>query len=240
MEYKIRKSLIEEKRDGERSDKLFYLGTATFFAILLCVIVFLNTYVFACVVVKGKSMESTLFEEDVLFINMRDEIDYGDIVVINEDGADYVDSTKKTKTEDDAGYVDSTKKKEPPTITVKIIKRVIAKGGDTVRFYNGYVYLKKSGEEVFTKLDEPYVNEQGVSNYSSPSSPVPEKEETEVEVPEGEIFFLGDNRKNSSDARYYGTRSENQVWGVVTGWSMKARPIMKFLSRIFRFGDDAH
>lgn len=217
MEYKIRKSLMEERYDDD--DKLFYLGAAAFFALFFLVLIILNTYVYACVVVKGASMENTLFTDDVLVINVRDEIDYGDIVVINEDG-------------NSAAY--------PSKIRNKIIKRVVGKGGDEVKFYGGNVYLKKRGEAEFTELNEGYIKKQGVSNYRSPASSVPETEETVIIVPDGEIFFLGDNRTNSSDARTYGTRSEDQVWGVVTGWSLGARPFMNFLSKLFGFGDNAH
>lgn len=217
MEYKIRKSLMEQKRESEDSDKLFYLGTAVFFAILFFVLIILNTYVFACVVVKGASMENTLFTDDVLVINVRERINYGDIVVINADDGSTNFQNK---------------------IHNKIIKRVIAMGGDELKFYDGKIFLKKRGETEFSELNEPY--KKGVTNYNVPASSVPESSQTILVVPEGEIFFLGDNRTNSSDARTYGTRGENQVWGVVTGWSLNARPFMNFISKLFGLGDNAH
>lgn len=215
MEYKIRNSLMEEK--SESSDKLFYLGTAAFFCVLFLVLIILNTYVFSCVIVSGASMENTLHTGDVLVINVLEKADYGDIVVISADENAAAGGIKH-----------------------KIIKRVIAKGGDEVKFFGGNVYLKKKGESEFKELNESYVKRQGVTNYKAPSSSVPESAETVVIVPEGEIFFLGDNRTNSSDSRTYGTRKEENIWGVVTGFSMALRPVMNFLSGIFGFGDNAH
>ena len=110
MEYKIRDSLIEEKIKTARSDRFFYVVAAVLCLIFLTLL-YLNTYVFACVIVKGPSMENTMFTDDVLIINTRVKGDYGDIVVINGE---------KENGEE-------------------IIKRINAKGGDRIKFAGGYV-----------------------------------------------------------------------------------------------------
>ena len=67
-----------------------------------------------------------------------------------------------------------------------LVKRVIGLPGDTVSFQDGYVYV--NGEE----LDESYLPRQGISAIGSRG---------EYAVPEGHLFFLGDNRTGSWDAR---------------------------------------
>ena len=67
-----------------------------------------------------------------------------------------------------------------------LVKRVIGLPGDTVSFQDGYVYV--NGEE----LDESYLPRQGISASGS---------REEYAVPEGHLFFLGDNRTGSWDAR---------------------------------------
>ena len=67
-----------------------------------------------------------------------------------------------------------------------LVKRVIGLPGDTVTFENGYVYI--NGE----KLEESYLPRQGITASGNQEKYV---------VPEGCLFFMGDNRTGSLDAR---------------------------------------
>lgn len=65
------------------------------------------------------------------------------------------------------------------------IKRVIGLSGDHIRIYDGKVFVNDQ------LLDEPYIAAQ--PHY-----------ESNWQVPEGQIFVLGDNRNNSSDSHNWG------------------------------------
>ncbi|MNL91079.1 Signal peptidase I T [compost metagenome] len=65
------------------------------------------------------------------------------------------------------------------------VKRLIGVGGDTVRIDNGVVYVNG------IQLVEPYVKNKDLLSME------------ELTVPKDEFFFLGDNRANSDDARYW-------------------------------------
>ena len=67
------------------------------------------------------------------------------------------------------------------------VKRLIGKGGDTIELLeDGSVKVNGA------LLEEPYV-----------VNPVVYQEPQTFEVPEGTLFFLGDNRMDSHDARYW-------------------------------------
>ncbi|MBS6533990.1 MAG: signal peptidase I [Oscillospiraceae bacterium] len=75
---------------------------------------------------------------------------------------------------------------------VAIVKRVIATGGQTVDidYETNSVYVDG------VLLDEPYIREPMDDVTADPN-----RTQTHFEVPEGEIFVMGDNRNNSDDSR---------------------------------------
>ena len=88
-----------------------------------------------------------------------------------------------------------------------LIKRVIAcEEGDKIELKNGM--LKVNGKI----RDENYVLDKNSTFAENQSEWVLQK---------GEIFYLGDNRCNSSDSRKYGACKDENVVGVVEEWSLK-------------------
>ncbi len=95
-----------------------------------------------------------------------------------------------------------------------LIKRVIAIGDDdgtTVVIKDGKVFV--DGKE----LDEPYAKGQ-----TRPTASY-----NQWFLSEGEVFYLGDNREGSSDARNNGPCKMEDIVGVVTEWSINARGFIK-------------
>ena len=106
-----------------------------------------------------------------------------------------------------------------------IIKRVIALGGDTVELKSGVLYL--NGE----KVDEPYIDP--ANNTASKRNNTFKLEEP---VPEGYMFFLGDNRDDSNDSRSkYGVMPVSSTIGVVADWSLSSKGTVTALGFLFGF-----
>lgn len=95
-----------------------------------------------------------------------------------------------------------------------IIKRLIGTEGDTVKCEHGVVYVKYSGEDAFTPV-EGYHTEGKTEDFP------------EVNVGEGQIFFLGDHRSVSKDSRIVGCYRYSDIMGVVPQWAIDTRAAIK-------------
>ncbi len=125
------KELIELNKKKDESNLRFY---AICLAVFLWLTAFIgaNRYFFYYIEVDGPSMENTLFTGDVLCVNKRVRVTYGDVVIIEG--------------EKENGEM--------------LIKRVIALEGDTLVFEDGYVYLngEKLREDYVKEQGKTYVN----------------------------------------------------------------------------------
>ena len=90
------------------------------------------------------------------------------------------------------------------------IKRVIGVGGDHIKIQDGKVYLN------YEELNEPYLRE-GVVTKSDFI--------TELTVPEGYVFAMGDNRGQSTDCRAFGCIPVNKIESKVV---LRFWPFSKF------------
>ncbi len=90
-----------------------------------------------------------------------------------------------------------------------LIKRVIGLAGDRIRIDKDSGIVYRNGEP----LDEPYVREGFTSTFGMTE---------EITVPDGHLFVMGDNRRESLDSRSLGCLSiENLVGRVLIRLSPK-------------------
>ena len=179
-----------EKKDSKKGKNSFHLSVYDIVSIVMSafiIIAVVFTFVFRLVGVSGQSMTNTLQNGDWLLTVNKESYERGDIVVITE-----------------PNYFD-----EP------LIKRVIAKGGETVDidYTTSTVYVDG------VALVEPYTREDFI---------LPKLDDIQFPytVPEGHIFCMGDNRNGSTDSRsnLIGPLDERYVLG-------------KAVVRILPFGD---
>jgi len=200
MNERIKRPKLLKREEPTSPYKIFWQVLLSVIALILFLVLIFEIWLSAnCFVVEvvGSSMYDTVTDGDFVYAKRTSDGERGDVIVI--DVTDY---------------------KERDNLTGDfIIKRLIALEGDTVYCdRNGVVYLKKAGEEEFSRLNEPYAN--GVTSSFE-----------EVTVGEGEIFFLGDNRGVSKDSRMVGCYKQSDIVGVVPNWSIEYKSVLFGLGR---------
>ena len=177
------------------------LGSWLMYILLAFVIAsLLNIFVFQITRVQGSSMVPTLNHGDLYIISKLGNVtnsypDYEDIIVIDSRserirslGDDFVDILK---------YNAITSLIKPSHDDIYWVKRVIGLPGDTIKMEDGKVY--RNG----ILLEETYVNTAEEPMYMG----------SEVEIPEGYIWVMGDNRNHSTDSRVIGAVPVENVIG---------------------------
>lgn len=159
-EFKVVFETEDNKKTKKGALKVIYEWLDTpIYAIILLALIF--TFAFRLAGVKGSSMNPTLYNGDWIVINaVTTQVNRGDIVIITQ----------------------------PNAFNEPIIKRVIAKGGDTIDIDFDRHTVTVNG----ALLDEPYIAEPTARRgyYSYPMT-----------IPEGKLFVMGDNRNESADSR---------------------------------------
>lgn len=98
------------------------------------------------------------------------------------------------------------------------IKRLIAKGGETVELKNGEIFVDGK------KLDDPLVRKIYYYNRGDFG-----EEGKAIKVPENSYFVLGDNSVSSRDSRYWGFVDKNLVLGnaILIYWPLNRIRLIK-------------
>lgn len=189
-------------------------------AIIISIIValFVVSNIATVTQVKEQSMEPTFSENDrVLIYRLGYNIGTpkrGDIVILNKTVTDkgfIVNMINEGK-----DIIDNITYRFTNVIEKNnLIKRVVALPGDTVDIRDGKVYINGQLEEGYSFSGSTYDG----NNLARTSHSYP------LEIPEGKVFVLGDNRENSIDSRDLGLIDFVQLKGKV---SFRIWPISRF------------
>ncbi len=155
--------------------------------VALLVALGIRTFVLQQFYISGPSMETTLFQPNRVLVNKLSyrfgDIDRGDVVVF-----DRVTSNGRSVQHDD------------------LIKRVVGLPGETVAIRSCNVFIDDK------MLEESYLPKRDLEQTDLVAR-CRQPEMAPVEVPEGQVFVLGDNRPQSMDSRVFGPVDKKSIVG---------------------------
>ncbi len=189
----------EEKKVLGASTLSNILDYVEIFVIAICAVIVLFSGIIRICTVDGHSMNNTLQNGETLVVSDTFYTpERGDIVVFHQTDNSFIADSNKP-----------------------LVKRVIGIGGDTVRidFTTWTVTVTDKNGDTFTLKEDYMFLDPERSDYFSGIK--------EYTVPEGSLFVLGDNRRNSLDSRFsnIGFVDARRVLGKVV---LRASPISSF------------
>ena len=163
------------------------------FVFVLAAVIILTSFVFKHAEVVGGSMLNTYEEGDHLIVsNVFYTPERGDVIV-------FEDYSK-------AEILNSNLYSKP------VIKRIIAIEGDTVE-----ISLSEDKKSLIIKVNGEIIDDEHAcyDYYDNDGLIIQPNNPMIVNVPEGQVFVLGDNRYNSTDSRTVGTINVDAILGKV-------------------------
>jgi signal peptidase I len=154
----------------------------------------LVTSVFQVYEVDGQSMETTLHDNDRLIV-LKTPKTWANIT-----GGSYVPGRYDIVVFNQYGSFSSSSGER------QLIKRVVGLPGERIVVSSGKVKIYNH------EHPEGYLVDQAGSEYEIANTPG----NVDINIPENEIFLLGDNRNNSSDSRVFGTVPAEQIVGKLS------------------------
>jgi signal peptidase I len=216
-----RKEVVDGAK--KRSVKLFArdIGLVIVAALILSVI--LKTFVFQPFMVPSSSMADTLKPNDRILVSKLTpgpfKLRRGDVIVF-KDTKNWLSGLDEGDTNTSSGPFSSVLKflgLAPEDGDEYLVKRLIGLPGDHVSCAGSGSKIKVNG----VQIDEPYLRD-GMN---------PSDRAFDVQVPDGMLFVLGDNRSNSADSRLQTSKpgkgfiSQQDVVGVTF---MRIFPLNRF------------
>jgi signal peptidase I len=96
---------------------------------------------------------------------------------------------------------------DSPRDGTRLIKRIVAVGGDTVNLVNGQLTI--NGEALGDRMTEHFGGRNALLNLQDGGGP----DIHDLQVPPGMVLAIGDHRGNSLDGRFWGLISERELFG---------------------------
>jgi signal peptidase I len=180
---------------GAKSSRAkWWISELTSLAIVLAAVTAARSSLADHYYVPSGSMQYTLMDGDRVVVN---KMAYGFRIPLTK--IDIFGSS--TPTRGDIAVFDS-----PQEGHVRLIKRIVAIGGDHVLLRNGQLSI--NGQPLGDRRVEHFGEREALLNLTSGGG-----DDYEMDVPPGMVLAMGDNRGNSNDGRVFGLIDERELFG---------------------------
>jgi signal peptidase I len=178
---------------AERKRKINWISELVSLAVVLAGVTVARSSLADHYYVPSGSMEYSLMPGDRVFV---DKTAYGVRIPLTK--IDMFGAT--TPNRGDIAVFDS------PRDGTRLIKRIVAVGGDKVSLVNGH--LTVNGEPLGDDRVEHFGDREALLNLHDGGGP-----DYDMQIPQGMVLAIGDHRGNSLDGRFWGLIPETELFG---------------------------